>query len=482
MTRTRAAIYCRISRDKTGAGLGVERQEAECRELAERLGWTVVAVYPDNDLSAYSGKPRPQYRAMLDAIRRGEVDAVLAWHGDRLHRSPVELEQYIDICNHGRDVPTHCVKAGELDLSTASGRMTARIVGAVARHESEHKSERITSEKAQALGRGEWIGSGRPFGYVFVPMVDEQGRPVMNKAGKPKMTLGLDPAEAAAIRDGVARVIAGESVYSITKSWQATIKPARGERWAAQNVHRILTRPRNARLIEHKGVVLDNVRGTWPEITLEDDFRAVCAILKDPKRTTYSGKRSLKWVGSGLYVCGRCGADLRSATTNNGTRSYRCRSGSHVSIPGEPLDEYVIKTVCEVLDREGAALLPTRKNDDGARLHEEANTLRARLEGLADMLGDGELDRAAYNRQKARVTAKLDAVTAKMAERSGSAFDGIATAPTPSVAFRAAPVARQRAVVDALCRVTIAPAGRGRLPKGVEFDYSRVTIEPKTTT
>lgn len=35
------AIYAGISKDKVGAGLGAERQQADCRELAARLGWTV---------------------------------------------------------------------------------------------------------------------------------------------------------------------------------------------------------------------------------------------------------------------------------------------------------------------------------------------------------------------------------------------------------------------------------------------------------
>ena len=75
-----AAIYVRISRDKVGAGLGVERQETDCRELAARLGWAVVEVFADNDLSAYSGKARPRYRTMLEAIRAGHVGAVLRRH------------------------------------------------------------------------------------------------------------------------------------------------------------------------------------------------------------------------------------------------------------------------------------------------------------------------------------------------------------------------------------------------------------------
>lgn len=35
----RAAIYARISKDTLGQQLGVQRQEAECRELVERRGW-----------------------------------------------------------------------------------------------------------------------------------------------------------------------------------------------------------------------------------------------------------------------------------------------------------------------------------------------------------------------------------------------------------------------------------------------------------
>ena len=46
----KAAVYVRISRDREGAGLGVQRQEQDCRELADRLGWHVVGLYCDNDV------------------------------------------------------------------------------------------------------------------------------------------------------------------------------------------------------------------------------------------------------------------------------------------------------------------------------------------------------------------------------------------------------------------------------------------------
>ena len=53
-----AAIYARISADVEGKSLGVQRQLEDCRKLAADRGWPVGAEYVDNDVSAFSGKPR----------------------------------------------------------------------------------------------------------------------------------------------------------------------------------------------------------------------------------------------------------------------------------------------------------------------------------------------------------------------------------------------------------------------------------------
>ena len=78
-----ALIYARISEDRAGAGLGVDRQERDCRTLADQLGWRVAGVLTDNDTSAYSGKPRKGYRALLEQLDSGRATGVLAWHTDR---------------------------------------------------------------------------------------------------------------------------------------------------------------------------------------------------------------------------------------------------------------------------------------------------------------------------------------------------------------------------------------------------------------
>src|SRR5258708_4345602 len=136
---TEAVVYCRASKDKTGAGLSVTGQENDCRAFAHQHGLTVRQVYVDNDITASGRTPRPAYRQML-ADLAGRPATVIVWHTDRLHRHLAELEEYIALADE-HAIITMAVRAGDLDLATPSGRMVARMLGVVARHELEHMSE-----------------------------------------------------------------------------------------------------------------------------------------------------------------------------------------------------------------------------------------------------------------------------------------------------------------------------------------------------
>ena len=77
---------------------------------------------------------------------------IACWHVDRLTRAPRELEDVIDLADrHGVELAT-CT--GEIDLATPTGRLVARMLGAAARHESEHKAERQRRQARQAAEQG----------------------------------------------------------------------------------------------------------------------------------------------------------------------------------------------------------------------------------------------------------------------------------------------------------------------------------------
>jgi site-specific DNA recombinase len=463
MTRS-AAIYCRISRDREGAGLGVDRQERDCRELASRLGWTVVAVHTDNDISAYSGKPRPGYQTLLAALEAGQADAVLAWHTDRLHRSPAELENYIEICErHG--VPTHCVKAGVLDLSTASGRMTARILGAVARQEVEHSIERQKAAKLQAARSGKFRGGRRAFGF------ERDG-------------VTARPSESAHVLDASRRVLHGETLGSIAREWNTRgITSSTGAQWTSIAVHHLLIRARNAGLVEHEGEPI--AKACWPAIVPEDTWRAVRVLLSDPSRR-HPRSADRRWLGSGLFVCGVCGLTMRSASTtgsSNGPKrpTYRCRGGAHLTRVAEPVDEFITAVVLERLRRPDVhLLLRADPGVDTAALSSEAAAFRVRLDELAALFAEGAVTGAQLAEGTARIRQRLTELEVTLARTvAGSPLNGFADAEDVQAAWGASAVSRRKAVIDVLMTVTLLPAPRGRRPGGHYFDADSLRIDWK---
>src|SRR5262245_34888213 len=152
----RAGIYARISSDREGDNLAISRQLADCQQLAQARGWEVVERYVDSDISAYSGKLRPEYQRLLEEIEAGLVEAVVVYHTDRLHRHPRELEEFIDLCE--RQGTKLATVSGEIDLATHDGQLMARIQGAMARKESDDKSRRIQRKHQELAHAGRVSG------------------------------------------------------------------------------------------------------------------------------------------------------------------------------------------------------------------------------------------------------------------------------------------------------------------------------------
>ena len=143
---------------------GLTARSRTASSSSPSTGWDLADVYVDNDVSAYSGRPRPQYRRLCEDIKAGGIDVVVAWHPDRLHRRPIELEEFINLIE-AHHVGVHTITAGYWDLSNPSGKLVARNLGAVARYESEHKSERITRKMAERAQEGKApAGGARPTG------------------------------------------------------------------------------------------------------------------------------------------------------------------------------------------------------------------------------------------------------------------------------------------------------------------------------
>lgn len=462
MADTNVGVYVRISRDDADkTGQGVARQERDARELAEGRGWTVADVYRDNDVSAFSGRTRPEYERLLADVEAGTIGGIVAWHPDRLHRSPRELERFIDVVETtGAKVAT--VQAGELDLSNASGRMTARVVGAVARHESEHKAERQRSKARQLAEDGKVAGGGtRPFGY-------ESDRVTVNEA------------EAEVIRDLARRVLAGETLRGVTRSLTAAnIRTVTGRPWTTSVVRRLLTSARIAGLRSHHGdVVADAV---WPAIIDRPSHEALRRILLDPARDKRNAKPARSYLLTGLAYCGPCGAPLVARPRSDGKRCQVCATGPNftgcgkIGVLTEPLEDLVVEAVLTRADSPALAdvLHDDQPTDQAERMAELAD-LEGRQSELAEAWADGDITRPAWQAANRRLEDRLAVVRGDLAATSRrTATAGLMGAGTLAASWPDLTFDQRRAVLAAFIdRVVVAPAVRGRN----YFDAERVSV------
>lgn len=450
MTAIRAAVYNRISQDRTGDRLAVTRQLEDARALATARGWTMIdPPYVDNSISAYKRNVRrPDYERMVEDYRAGRFEAIITYDLDRLTRQPRQLEDWIDEAElRGlRLITTN----GEADLTTDAGRLFARIKVAVGRSEMERKGARQKRAIQQRVENGKVLAGVRLTGY------DDKGK--------------IIPDEAALVRDLFQRFAAGESLRGLARFLNESGVPTRrGGRWVASTLLTLLRNPRYAGRAVYKGEATGHP-GEWDAIVDDDLFDSVQARLEDPRRKTNREGTARKWLGSGMFECGVCGGKVRT----NGPQ-YWCPVGGHISRRMQPIDDLVLAVARARLARPDVLRAFTTRDDAAAaELNAAADALRARLETIEADYDAGLIDGRRYKTANDRVQAEIKAVQAKRAQLLGnSTVASVLTTGEPVAMFDAASLDTKRAVLDALMTVTIQP----RRTRSHSFDPESVVIE-----
>lgn len=444
----KAAIYLRISQDRTGREAGVKRQEKDCRDLVERLGWELAAVHVDNDVSAYNGKRRPGYEHARADLEHGRANALVAWHPDRLYRRAAELEALVDLINRvGAEVAT--VKAGAVDLSTPNGRLVARIGAAVAQHESEHKGERVARWHQDRAEAGLPGGGPRPFGYC-----DDRITP--------------HETEAPLIVEAAERVLAGEKRYGIVCDWNRRgIRTVTGKTWSTTRLSQQLRSPRIAGLRQHNG---KHHPAAWPAIVPRETWDALQAALTvEHARPGPPARYPL----TGILRCGLCDTLLVGNRTHLGARVYRCagpdssRGGcGKIGRNAEHLEAHLRNLVAEAIAspklRRALSRHANAGRDDQAALKELVG-LEERLARLKTEYAVEDLwSKAEFTRMRGDLENKIGDVAGRLAaDRAKTVSFPVPAAEEMEGWWGSAHPDEQRALVGMVIdRVLVHPVGR----------------------
>lgn len=473
-----AGIYARMSRDAQGDRLGVDRQLTLCRTLATSKGWTVEPAheYVDNDVSASTSKRRPRYEDMLADIRSGLINAVIVYDLDRLARRPIEIEHFITLADEH-----HLALASigeDVDLSTDNGRLFARIKGAVARAEVERKSARQKDATMQAVQMGKQP-QRRAFGY---PGTDQRPGTLRQAVSVPAKTV---VAEAEAVRQLYAGVLAGDSLVTLTRQLNETgFTTTRGGPWGRTMVRALLLNPRYAGLRTYRGEI--HGPGNWEPLIPEEQWRAVRALLTDGARTTNRHTTARLHLLGGLALCGICADGTTVKTgygggTRGGASNYRvytCRKSKHISRRADHIDEYVTAVILDWASTPAAAaVLAAKSGPDIAELRQEAAALSMRLDQMAEDFADGTLSREQMRAGSERARLRLAEAQRVIDSAHASTAIGPLVTADPAAVWEGMSLDRRRQAISMTFTVTLLPRPVGTAVRP-RFDPDLLRIEP----
>nr|PZN19327.1 MAG: hypothetical protein DIU75_15000 [Mycolicibacterium hassiacum] len=451
-----AGIYCRLSYSPDGSFEAVERQEADCRALADRLAWPIDErhVYRDNGRSAWRrNRKRPGWDAMLEAIKSGQIDAIIVYHGDRLIRQPYDLEQLLSVAD-SRGVRLASV-SGTRNLDSPDDRFILRIEAAHACRESDNTSRRVKRVYEDRARAGKMAAGGRrPFGF------ERDGH-----------TRRED--ECAILSEAVDRLLAGQSEYGVIRWLNSVCTTTAGGQWTGRTLRRILESPRIAGLVRRGD---QYYRAVWEPIIPPETWHDVLLLLRQRRAEYPYPGRERKHLVSGIAECASGHRVTTAVGGKNGIRVYRCRRPDCPTLVSRSvvlLDAYVSGRVVALLNdpaflRELDAADPSAAGEI-AELERRRAQVAQQLEELVDHpeVDPGVLVRSLANFDR-RIQQLRDQAAVSERRRLLRRVAGISRD-----AWEELPVDVRSSVVRATYRVVLLPTTH----RGPGFDPTSVRME-----
>lgn len=158
-----AGIYIRVStEDQAREGFSLGEQEEKLRQLCKYKDFEIFKVYKDAGTSAQNMKDRPALQQMLEDMKAGKLNYIVAYKLDRVTRSVRDLEVLISTLEQ-----YHCYlicDRDDVNTSTANGRFFVRMLTVLSQLEIEIVSERTKFGLNGAIKAGHIPGK-IPLGY-----------------------------------------------------------------------------------------------------------------------------------------------------------------------------------------------------------------------------------------------------------------------------------------------------------------------------
>lgn len=297
----RVALYTRVSTEEQAQeGVSIDTQLTALRKWASDKGYQVVREYIDLGYSGRDDK-RPQFELMILDAKQRKFDTVAVSKLDRFMRNLGKLSQRLEELG-ALGIGFVPLDYPQLDTSTAVGKMTLAVVGAVAEFESNRIGERISEGKHTRIGKGKWASGRTLYGYRWLPK-EQEWQVIEEEANVVRYVYHLY------VNQNLG------SMKILTRLNSEGYRTRLGYAWKFSALNRILTHPAYKGL-HYLGIkmppIIDEV--TWD---LAQRKRSEARSIR---------KNSHDWLLQGMGICGLCSHTLSCIQKQlSKPRYYGCR-------------------------------------------------------------------------------------------------------------------------------------------------------------
>jgi site-specific DNA recombinase len=366
----RAHGYLRVSKDPRLEKLSPEVQRHRISQACWSRRWELAEIHEDIDVPSAKIQQAGTWDALVDSLQEGDV--VVTCEFTRIGRN---LRQTLERIDRLHEKGAELVSLeGDLDTTTAAGKLQYQILLVLAEFERNRMSERLQDTHAQIAREGRWSGGPTPFGYSYTPGMG---------------LLQVVPEEARVVREIFHLRDSGFSIYSIIRELEDRRTRRRrtrgGVRFSYSTIQQVLKNPVYIGMRSYKGALLPANHESIIEKVVWDRVQA----------RRRQAPKSNKYLLSGMLTCGVCGSTMTHKSEHRYvcSRAQEYRDTTAVTILERSADAWVLQEFFAKLDdkRYLRARARTPKPKPNRDLKKRLSQVEASLERLlADQYGPGD--------------------------------------------------------------------------------------------
>ena len=387
---------------------------------------------------------RPQFQAMMNQVRAGEINVICVKDFSRFSRDYIETGNYLECVFPFFGVRFISVNDGydSDDYKGTTGGLEVAMRNIIYAAYSKDLSVKTTTAKLQMMKQGKYVGGYASYGYQMHPTV-------RNK-------LAIDPDSALIVRRIFDEAMAGKNASEIAKGLNDDEIPTPGQyfranhpskknfsymsnkiSWNPPMIYRILTKPvytgatvghamkiaaplskKRIRADKSDWIIVENMHE--PIVTKAEFEAAQMAIRKEGKKAP---RKTSDYPLQGLVRCDNCKRAMRRRVWN-GKAYFTCMNSMQDSdtecAVGENYAEdelervafNAIKQAIQLAEQEQSQRKHTAEKcksdvDKVKRLQSQAEQLKAAKLRLYEKYAAEEISREAYLKAKAELDSKL---------------------------------------------------------------------------